>query len=152
MHMKKNIIYIVLLLVILTSCQRKEIIRTHGISYLEKREKLAIINKSNKNDVVKFLGQPASKGMTDNNMWIYIERTHTKGKLLKLGRSELSKNNTLILEFNNYGILINKKFYNINDMNKVEFAETITENDVKKQNFIRSFLSSVRSKMENKRK
>jgi outer membrane protein assembly factor BamE (lipoprotein component of BamABCDE complex) len=150
--MKKNIIYIVLLLVILTSCQRKEIIRTHGISYLEKREKLAIINKSNKNDVVKFLGQPASKGMTDNNMWIYIERTHTKGKLLKLGRSELSKNNTLILEFNNYGILINKKFYNINDMNKVEFAETITENDVKKQNFIRSFLSSVRSKMENKRK
>ena len=150
--MKKNIIYIVLLLVILTSCQRKEIIRTHGISYLEKREKLAIINKSNKNDVVKFLGQPASKGMTDNNMWIYIERTHTKGKLLKLGRSELSKNNTLILEFNNYGILINKKFYNINDMNKVEFAEAITENDVKKQNFIRSFLSSVKSKMENKRK
>ena len=150
--MKKNIIYIVLLLVILTSCQRKEIIRTHGISYLEKREKLAIINKSNKNDVIEFLGQPASKGMTDNNMWIYIERTHTKGKLLKLGRSELSKNNTLILEFNNYGILINKKFYNINDMNKVEFAETITENDVKKQNFIRSFLSSVRSKMENKRK
>ena len=150
--MKKNIIYIVLLLVILTSCQRKEIIRTHGISYLEKREKLAIINKSNKNDVVGFLGQPASKGMTDNNMWIYIERTHTKGKLLKLGRSELSKNNTLMLEFNNYGILINKKFYNINDMNKVEFAEAITENDVKKQNFIRSFLSSVRSKMENKRK
>jgi len=150
--MKKNIIYIVLLLVILTSCQRKEIIRTHGISYLEKREKLAIINKSNKNDVIEFLGQPASKGMTDNNMWIYIERTHTKGKLLKLGRSELSKNNTLILEFNNYGILINKKFYNINDMNKVEFAEAITENDVKKQNFIRSFLSSVRSKMENKRK
>jgi outer membrane protein assembly factor BamE (lipoprotein component of BamABCDE complex) len=150
--MKKNIIYIVLLLVILTSCQRKEIIRTHGISYLEKREKLAIINKSNKNDVVEFLGQPASKGMTDNNMWIYIERTHTKGKLLKLGRSELSKNNTLILEFNNYGILSNKRFYNINDMNKVEFAEDITENEIKKQNFIRSFLSSVKSKMENKRK
>ena len=150
--MKKNIVYIVLFLVILTSCQRKEIIRTHGISYLEKREKLAIINKSNKNDVVEFLGQPASKGMTDNNMWIYIERTHTKGKLLKLGRSELSKNNTLILEFNNYGILSNKRFYNINDMNKVEFAEDITENEIKKQNFIRSFLSSVKSKMENKRK
>jgi len=150
--MKKSIIYIVLLLVILTSCQRKDIVRTHGISYLEKREKLVIINKSNKNDVVKFLGQPAAKGMTNNNIWIYIERTHTKGKLLKLGRVELSKNNTLVLEFNNYGILNNKKFYNVNDMNKVEFAEAITENDVKKQNFIRSFLSSVRSKMENKRR
>ena len=150
--MKKSIVYIVLFLVILTSCQRKEIVRTHGISYLENREKLAIINKSNKNDVVKFLGQPASKGMTDNNIWIYIERTHTKGKLLKLGRSELSKNNTLILEFNNYGILSNKRFYNINDMNKVEFAEDVTENEIKKQNFIRSFLSSVKSKMENKKK
>ena len=150
--MKKSIIYIVLLLVILTSCQRKDIVRTHGISYLEKREKLVIINKSNKNDVVKFLGQPAAKGMTNNNIWIYIERTHTKGKLLKLGRVELSKNNTLVLEFNNYGILNNKKFYNVNDMNKVKFAEAITENDVKKQNFIRSFLSSVRSKMENKRR
>ena len=152
MHMKKSIIYIVLLLVILTSCQRKDIVRTHGISYLEKREKLVIINKSNKNDVVKFLGQPAAKGMTNNNIWIYIERTHTKGKLLKLGRVELSKNNTLVLEFNNYGILNNKKFYNVNDMNKVEFAEAITENEIKKQNFIRSFLSSVRSKMENKRR
>tara|TARA_B100001173_G_C15733122_1_gene439465 strand:+ start:169 stop:621 length:453 start_codon:yes stop_codon:yes gene_type:complete len=150
--MKKYTIYFFLLLVILTSCQRKEIIKTHGISYLEKREKLVLINKSNKNDVVKFLGQPATKGMNDDNIWIYIERTQKKGKMLKLGKNQLTKNNTLVLEFNEYGILNSKDFYNINDMKKIEFAEDITVNEIKKQNFIYSFLTSVRQKMSNNKK
>ena len=150
--MKKYLVYTFLLLVILTSCQRKEIIKTHGISYLEKREKLVLINKSNKNDVVKFLGQPATKGMNDDNIWIYIERTQKKGKMLKLGKNQLTKNNTLVLEFNEYGILNSKDFYNINDMKKIEFAEDITVNEIKKQNFIYSFLTSVRQKMSNNKK
>ena len=150
--MKKYSIYFFLLLIILTSCQRKEITKTHGISYLEKREKLVFINKSNKNDVVKFLGQPATKGMNNDNIWIYIERTQKKGKMLKLGKNQLTKNNTLVLEFNEYGILNNKDFYNINDMKKIEFAEDITINEIKKQNFIYSFLTSVRQKMSNNRK
>ena len=150
--MKKYLVYTFLLLVILTSCQRKEIIKTHGISYLEKREKLVLINKSNKNDVVKFLGQPATKGMSNNNIWIYIERTQRKGKMLQLGKNQLTKNNTLVLEFNEYGILADKNFYNINDMKKIEFTEDITINEIKKQNFIYSFLNSVRQKMSNNRK
>ena len=72
-------------------CQRHEIIKTHGIAYLENREKLLTVNKSNKNDVIKIFGQPATKGMDDDNLWIYIERTRTRGKLLKLGRSYLKK-------------------------------------------------------------
>ena len=150
--MKKYLVYTFLLLVILTSCQRKEIIKTHGISYLEKREKLVLINKSNKNDVVKFLGQPATKGMSNNNIWIYIERTQRKGKMLQLGKNQLTKNNTLVLEFNEYGILADKNFYNIKDMKKIEFTENITINEIKKQNFIYSFLTSVRQKMSNNRK
>ena len=150
--MKKYLVYTFLLLVILTSCQRKEIIKTHGISYLEKREKLVLINKSNKNDVVKFLGQPATKGMSNNNIWIYIERTQKKGKMLQLGKNQLTKNNTLVLEFNEYGILADKNFYNIKDMKKIEFTENITINEIKKQNFIYSFLNSVRQKMSNNRK
>tara|TARA_B110000003_G_scaffold268512_1_gene298127 strand:+ start:2065 stop:2517 length:453 start_codon:yes stop_codon:yes gene_type:complete len=150
--MKKYFVYTFLLLIILTSCQRKEIIKTHGISYLEKREKLVLINKSNKNDVVKFLGQPATKGMSNNNIWIYIERTQRKGKMLQLGKNQLTKNNTLVLEFNEYGILADKNFYNIKDMKKIEFSEDITINEIKKQNFIYSFLNSVRQKMSNNRK
>ena len=73
---------------------------------------MPILNKSNKNDTVQILGQPATKGMTNDNMWIYIERTRTRGGLLKLGRNYIKKNNVLILEFNNRGILSKKKFFN----------------------------------------
>ena len=137
---------------LLVGCQRNELIKTHGISYLEKREKLIHIDKSNKNDTVEVLGQPSTKGMTDENLWIYIERTRTRGKLLKLGRNYLKKNNVLILEFDKFGILRKKEFYDKNDMNEINFAKKITENDIKKENFIYSFLSSIRQKMEQKKK
>jgi len=85
-------------------------------------------------------------------LWIYIERTKTRGTLLKLGRSYLKKNNVLILEFNKYGVLNKKKFYDKENMKKINFAKAITENDVRKENFIYSFLSSIRQKMEVKKK
>ena len=149
----KKVIYLLLSsLIFISACQRVEVIKTHGIAYLDKREKLILINESNKNDVVKVLGHPSSKGMTDDNLWIYIERTKTRGKLFKLGRNYLKKNNVLILEFNKYGILDKKEFYDKDKMNKVSFAKDITENDIKRENFIYSFLSSIRQKMQQGRK
>ena len=136
----------------LVSCQRHEVVKTHGLSYLENRQKLIVVNQSNKNDIIKVLGQPATRGMSNNNLWIYIERTKTRGKLLKLGRVNLKKNNVLVLEFNKYGVLDKKEFYDKESMNKMNFAKNITENEIKKENFIYSFLSSVRTKMESKRK
>ena len=150
--MKETLFFLLVSLIFLFSCQGNEVIKTHGISYLDKREKLIFINKSNKNDTVQIFGQPATKGMTNDNLWIYIERTKTRGKILKLGRSYLKKNNVLILEFNKYGILIKKKFYDKESMKEVNFAKAITENDVRKENFIYSFLSSIRQKMEAKKK
>ena len=150
--MSKKIYLILITLFFIYGCQRNEVIKTHGIAYLEQREKLITINQSNKNDVIKIFGQPATKGMTNNNLWIYIERTRTRGKLLKLGRNYLKKNNVLILEFDKYGILNKKEFYDKDDMKKVRFAKTVTENDIRKENFIYSFLSSVRQKMLTKRK
>tara|TARA_Y100001970_G_scaffold275379_1_gene376533 strand:+ start:484 stop:939 length:456 start_codon:yes stop_codon:yes gene_type:complete len=151
MHLFKNII-IILIFITLTNCQRVEVVKSHGISYLEKREKLIIVNESNKNDTIQVMGQPATRGMTNNNLWIYIERTKNRGKLLKLGRTYLKKNNVLVLEFNKYGILKSKKFYDKDDMNKIKFAKSTTENEIKKENFIYSFLSSIRQKMESKKK
>ena len=52
----KKIVYFLLILLFIISCQRKEVIKTHGISYLEKREKLIYINKSNKNDTIDIFG------------------------------------------------------------------------------------------------
>ena len=150
--MLKNIFFILIAFIIISGCQRNEVIKTHGLSYLDKREKLIIVNKSNKNDVVKIMGQPATKGMSDDNLWIYIERTKTRGKLLKLGRTHLKKNNVLVLEFSKYGVLTKKNLFDKNDMNEMNFAKAITENEIKKENFIEGFLSSIRQKMESKKK
>ena len=148
----KWIAVLLLSLILFNGCQRNQVIKSHGISYLEKREKLIVVNKSNKNDTVKVLGQPSTKGMSDENLWIYIERTRTRGKLLKLGRSYLKKNNVLVLEFNKFGILSKKEFYDKDNMKKISFAKSTTENDLRKENFIYSFLSSIRQKMQTKRK
>jgi outer membrane protein assembly factor BamE (lipoprotein component of BamABCDE complex) len=148
----KKYFYLFLVLFLISSCQTNEVIRTHGISYLENREKLIFVNKSNKNDVVELFGQPSTKGMTDDNLWIYIERTMTKGTMLKFGRNYLKKNNTLVLEFDKYGMLIKKEFYDKDKMQKLAFTKDITENELRKENFIYSFLSSIRQKMQTKRK
>ena len=148
----KKTVYLFLIFTFFTSCQRSEVIKTHGISYLEKREKLIFVNKSNKNDTIEIFGHPSTKGMTDDNLWIYIERTLTRGKLLKFGRNYLKKNNVLVLEFDKYGVLKKKEFYDIQDMKKIDFAKNITENEIRKENFIYSFLSSIRTKMQQKKK
>jgi len=150
--MKKITVYLLLILFFLTNCQRNQVIKTHGIAYLENRQKLIIVNKSNKNDAIVILGHPATKGMTNDSIWIYIERTNARGKFHKLGRTNLIKNNVLVLEFNKFGILDKKDFYNKDDMKKIRFAEKITENEIKKENFVYSFLSSVREKMEARKK
>ena len=150
--MTKNIILLFIIVFFTIGCQQHDVIKSHGISYLEKREKLIIVNKSNKNDAINVLGQPATKGMTDNNLWIYIERTHTRGKLFKLGRNYLKKNNVLVLEFDKYGILQKKNLYDKEKMENIKFTKKVTSNEIRKENFIYSFLSSIRQKMETKRK
>ena len=151
-HIKKTIFFLLASLILFIGCQRQEVIKTHGVAYLDKREKLIVVDKSNKNDASELLGNPATKGMTDDNLWIYIERAKTRGKLLKLGRSYLKKNNVLILEFDKYGVLNKKEFYDKESMKQINFTKAITANDVRKENFIYSFLSSIRQKMESKKK
>ena len=148
----KETVYLLLILLFTISCQRNEIVKTHGIAYLEKREKLIFVNKSNKNDTINIFGQPSTKGMTNDNLWIYIERTKSSGKMIKLGKKHLTKNNVLVLEFNKYGVLKNKNFFDKDSMKDLTFAKDITVNEIKKENFVYSFLSSIRQKMESKRK
>jgi len=150
--MKKNIFWFTFILFFTIGCSQNEVIKTHGVAYLVKREKLLIVSQSNKNDAISILGQPSTKGMVDDNLWIYIERTRTRGKLLKLGRNYLLKNNVLVLDFDKYGILKRKEFYNKKKMNEIKFAKNKTENEIRKENFIYSFLSSIRQKMLSKRK
>jgi len=143
--MKKHfiIIFYFLLLIITTDCQRKQVLNTHGIAYLENKHQTLNIKTSNKNDARVLLGNPSSVGVFDETVWIYIERTRTRGKLLKLGQNVLLKNNVLVLKFDKYGILQKKDFYDRKSINDLEFSENKTIGIDKKQDFIFNFLSSV---------
>ncbi len=135
------------LTVFLANCQKNKVIKTHGIFYLQNRSVLLKVQSSNRNDVIKILGKPHSKFLHEQNTWIYIERTRTKGKLLKLGRNVLLNNNVLVLKFDKYGILEEKLFYDKKKMNEYKFAKAETENIVKRGTFIQSFVNSLRQKM-----
>ncbi len=115
--------------------------------YLENRQNLLEVNITNKNDVIKTLGQPHSKSLKEENTWIYIERTKTKGKIYRLGKNVLVNNNVLVVKFNSYGVLEEKLFYNKDNMKNYKFAKEETENLTRRGSFLQSFLSSLRQKM-----
>jgi len=133
--------------IILSNCSIKKAVNHHGVHFLEKKQENLIINTSNKNDVTKILGTPLTKSKFDNDLWIYIERKESNSGLLKLGKSQLIKNDVLIIEIDNYGILLNKTFYNMDDMNNIKFVDATTNTEFKKNSFIYNFLSSMRQKI-----
>ncbi len=136
-----------LLLFILAGCQLKDPDKNHGILFLENRSKSLILKKTNKNDIINKLGQPHSKSFDNEDIWIYLERTLSKGKYHKLGQHVLKTNNVLVLYFDKYGILKNKKIYTKDNINEVNFSKNKTENQLSKRSFVESFLSSIREKM-----
>ena len=147
-----NFFIYVTLFVILINCQLQDTIKTHGIIYLENRSQALNVNKSNKNDVIKIIGQPQIKSFEDDNMWIYAERVLTKGKFHKLGKNVLKENNILALKFNKYGILIEKEFFRKDEINELKFSKKKTENDISQKSFVTSFLESIRQKMYERKK
>ena len=143
----KRILYIIFLSLIVSNCTFKPVLKHHGVPNLEKKQTSLVVNKTNKNDIKKILGYPSTKSKFDNDLWIYIERTQTQSKLKKLGKMKIFKNDILVLEIDNYGILKKKEFYNIDDMNNVKIVDATTEAGFKKSSFIYDFMSSMRQKI-----
>ena len=114
---------------------------------LEEKQAKLIIQKTNKNDIQQILGPPSTKSTFDNDIWIYIEREITNERLIKLGKEKLLTNNVLILEINTQGQLMNKQFYDMNDMNEIKLSSLKTENKYGKKSFVYDFLSSMRQKI-----
>ena len=125
----------------------KPVVQHHGVPHLENKYDLLTINKTNKNDVIKILGHPSTTSKFDNDVWIYIERKQTQSKLKNLGRMKIFKNNVLVLEIDNYGLLAKKNLYKKNDMNQMEVSKNITGKAFKKNSFIYDFMSSLRQKV-----
>ena len=142
-----KILYIILFSFIATNCSFKKVVKHHGVPFLEKKQENLIINKSNKNDIRKLLGYPSSTSKFNNDVWIYIERKQTQSNLKNLGKMKIYKNDVLVLEIDNYGILKKKEFFNQDDMNKVKIVSETTESGFSKKAFIYDFLSSMRQKI-----
>jgi|TARA_B110000438_G_scaffold180866_1_gene172794 outer membrane protein assembly factor BamE (lipoprotein component of BamABCDE complex) len=137
------------LFLLLSDCQVKPVSNTHGVAFLEEKEKKIIINKSNKNDVVQVLGPPVVTGTFDDTIWIFIERVQTKGKIFKFGRNVTSVNNALIVKFDDYGLVAKKEFYDITKNKKIKFSKNTSSTNTQENDFIYSFLSSLRQKINN---
>ena len=142
-----NKLYIFFLFLTLSNCSLNPVVKHHGVPSLEKKQINLIINKSNKNDITKILGNPSTTSKFDNDVWIYIERKQTQSKLSNFGQMKIFKNDVLVLEIDNYGILKKKNFYNLNDMEKIKISENTTESDITKNSFVYSFMSSMRQKL-----
>ncbi len=136
---------------ILNNCQLQDPYKNHGIIFLENRSNKLVLEKSNKNDVIKVIGQPHSKSINNENEWIYIERVLTKGSYHKLGQNILKESNVLVLNFNKYGILSEKRFFSKDDINKISFSNDTTENELSQKSFVEKFLNSLKSKMYNRK-
>ena len=142
-----NKLYIFFLFLILSNCSFKKVVKHHGVPFLEKKQSSLVINKTNKNDIMKILGNPSTKSKFDNDVWIYIERKQTQSQLKNLGRMKIFKNDVLVIELNNYGILKKKEFFNKDDMENLKKVDSTTKAGFKKKSYVYDIMSSMRQKI-----
>jgi len=142
-----KVFYLIFIILIATSCSLKPIDNYHGVAFLEKKQEKLLINKSNKNDIIKILGAPSTESILEDDLWIYIENQKSKSSLLKLGKDIELTSNILVLEIDNKGILKNKKFYNIDDQNLLTFNKNETYM-TDKDSFVYGVISSLKQKID----
>jgi len=142
-----KILYIIFLSLIVSNCSFKKVVKHHGVPFLEKKQSSLMVNKTNKNDILKILGNPSTKSKFDNDIWIYIERKQTQSKLTNLGKMKIYKNDVLVLEIDKFGILKKKEFYNKDDMKNIKIVKGTTDTGFKRNSFVYDFMSSMRQKI-----
>ena len=122
-------------------------IKHHGVHKLELKEKKLIINKTNKNDIIKILGPPSAESKFNTEVLFFIERKISNKSTFTLGRQIIITNNVLVVELDNYGLLSKKTFYDLTKMNELKFSKNTTNVDYSKNSFVYDFLSSMRQKI-----
>ena len=140
-------VILIFFFILLLNCSTQIVSKNHGISSLDKKYNKITIKESNKNDIIELIGPPSVISMFDENTWFYIERKKTNQSLSSLGKKKIQENNVLLVKFNNIGILSEKKFIDKSKMNKLKFAENVTQKEFKKNNFLFNIFTSMREKM-----
>ena len=141
-------IFLLFIFFIIINCSGNKVTNYHGAKLLEEKFDEIKVNISNKNDLIKIIGPPSTISDFNPNKWFYIERLKTNQSLFKLGNQVIKKNNILIVELNEKGILKNKNLLNLDNMNDIKYLKDVTAKDFKKKEKILSgVLSSFREKI-----
>jgi len=140
-------LFYLLIFIITINCSGNKVSNYHGVKSLETKFQIIHLNKTNKNDLISLIGPPSIKSDFNNNKWFYLERQKSNQSLLKLGAQKIKKNNILVVELSDSGILINKKLLNLGNMNDVKYLKTETNKEFKNKNAVYDALSSLREKI-----
>ena len=140
-------LFYLLLFIIIVNCSGNKVSNYHGVKSLETKFQIIHLNKTNKNDLISLIGPPSIKSDFNNNKWFYLERQKSNQSLFKLGAQKIKKNNILVVELNDIGILINKKLLNLSNMNDVKYLKAETNKEFKNKNAVYDALSSLREKI-----
>ena len=124
----------------LNSCGLK-VIENHGQIYEENINfKELQVGKTTKNEIVELLGSPSTTSNFDNEQsWIYISSEFKKFIFLDGSNTDQK---ILILSFNQ-NTLKNKELLSKNDINNIEYEETLTDSRGKKVNWIKEFFTNL---------
>ena len=139
-------ILFIFFLLLITNCSSNKVSNNHGFSSLDTKFEKITVNKTNKNDILKIIGPPSSISDFDKNKWFYIQRMKQNQSLFKLGIKKIKKNNILIIQFDNRGILVKKKILDLNNMNDIKYVKDITEKEFKQNDILFKVFSSLREK------
>ena len=133
--------------ILIVNCTGNKVSNYHGSKLLDEKYNKIFINKTNKNDLLVIIGPPSSISDFNKNKWYYFERLKSNQSLLKLGKQKIKKNNILVVELNGDGILIDKKLFNLEDMNDLKYLKTTTQKEFKKDGIMYNVFSSLREKI-----
>ena len=128
---------------LLSNCTINKVVSNHGVNVLEKKQEKLVLNKSNRNDIIKLLGYPSTESLFDNNELFYIERKHSKKSVIKLGKKTMTTNNVLVLKLDKRGILIEKNFLDIEDLNKISYSKDGVKAIYNDRSALKSFFNSI---------
>ena len=124
----------------LNSCGLK-VIENHGQIYEKNINfKELQVGKTTRNEIVQLLGSPSTtSNFDDEQSWIYISSEFKKFVFLDGSNTDQK---ILILSFNQ-NTLKNKELLSKNDINNIEYEETLTDSRGKKVNWIKEFFTNL---------
>ena len=133
--------------IIIVNCSGNKVSNYHGTKSLDTKFSIIQVNSTNKNDLLNIFGPPSTISDFNKNKWIYVERLKTNQSLIKLGAQKVKKNNILVVELSNNGILKEKKLLDLNDMNDLKYLKETTNKEFKNSDMLYGIISSLREKI-----